>query len=196
MRQHHLFFGHLSNALFDRGARHEPIDHHFVLLTDAVRPTKRLDVVVRIPVRVVYDDCVRSGQIDAEAAGARRQQKTKLWRARRIKSVDGLLTVAAGDRAVQPLVLVAHVLQKVFEYVEHLGHLGKYEDAVAARLQLEQHFFQQLQFAARLHQRTALVQKAVGERRLVLGRLQQVRMVAALFQLHHYVQQRLIAALS
>lgn len=37
-----------------------------------------LDVIVRIPVRVVDDDGVGSSQIDSQPSGSRRQQEGKL----------------------------------------------------------------------------------------------------------------------
>lgn len=50
-----------------------------------------------------------------------------------IKPVYGLLAQAAGDAAVDPLVLVAFILQEIFQQVQHLCHLqGKVALAQAA----------------------------------------------------------------
>lgn len=42
---------------------------------------------------------------------------------RTVKPVDGLLAQAAGDAAVNPLVLVAFILQEILQQVQHLRHL-------------------------------------------------------------------------
>lgn len=68
MREHHLALGHLRDALLHAVARHEAVDHDLVGLADAVGAREGLDVVVGVPVRVVDDDGVGGGEVDAEAA--------------------------------------------------------------------------------------------------------------------------------
>ena len=65
----------LDDLLLDRVGRHEAEDLHFLRLPDAVRAVLRLQVGLRVPVRVVDDDDVGGLQVDAEAAGARREQE-------------------------------------------------------------------------------------------------------------------------
>ena len=83
-----------------------------------------------------------------------------------VEAVDGLLPHAPGHPPVDPLVLVALVLQEVLEQVQHLGHLGEDQHAVAALLQLLHHLVEQQQLPRGLGQRPALIH-AVGQ----LGRL-------------------------
>lgn len=45
-----------------------------------------------------------------------------------VEAIDGFLSHPSGDAAVDPLVLVALVLQEVLEQVQHLGHLQQNED--------------------------------------------------------------------
>lgn len=40
-----------------------------------------------------------------------------------IEPVDGLLAQAAGDAPIDPLVLVAFVLQEILQQIQHLCHL-------------------------------------------------------------------------
>jgi len=72
---HGTSVSHLRNSLFDRVLCDEAVDHDFVRLTDPVRATERLDVVVGVPVAVVDEDGVGSGQVDPEAASPGREQK-------------------------------------------------------------------------------------------------------------------------
>lgn len=48
--------------------RDEAVDHDLVCLPDPVGPGEGLDVVVRVPVGVVDDDGVRSGQVDTQTS--------------------------------------------------------------------------------------------------------------------------------
>jgi len=83
-----------------------------------------------------------------------------------VEAVDGLLPHATSHAPVDPLVLVALVLQEVLQQVQHLGHLGEDQHAVAAILQLPHHLVQQQQLAGGLGEGAALVH-TVGQ----LGRI-------------------------
>lgn len=107
MGEHHLLFGDLGDTLLDGRARHEPIDHHLVLLADTMCARERLDVVVRVPVRVVDDDRVGRGQVYAKTAGARRQQETELLGTRCVKPIDGILPLRACYCAVDSFVFIS-----------------------------------------------------------------------------------------
>ena len=69
-----------------------------------------------------------------------------------IESVDALLPLGTSNAAIDPLVLEAQVLQEVFEDVQHLGHLGENENAMAAFPKLMQHLLQHNQLATRSNQ--------------------------------------------
>ena len=59
---------------------------------------------MRIEVRIVDYNRVGGRQIDAEAAGARRQQENELRRTGRIEAIDRLLSELTGDAAVNALI--------------------------------------------------------------------------------------------
>jgi len=65
----------LHGARLDAPAGDEAEDEHLVRLAEPVRARQRLDVVVRVPVRVVEHDGVGGGEVDAQAARARREQE-------------------------------------------------------------------------------------------------------------------------
>ena len=49
-------------------SRQQPIDRDFSRLPDPMTSRHRLHIILRVPVRVVDDDCVGRDQIDADAA--------------------------------------------------------------------------------------------------------------------------------
>jgi len=75
----------------------------------------RLHVVLRVPVRVEHDDRVGGGQVDADAARARREHEEKGPRHRVREAVDRLLPLLAADGAVEPLVPPAARLDEVLD---------------------------------------------------------------------------------
>ena len=68
-------FPNLGHSFFHGVLGDEAVNQNFVLLPEPVGPAERLYVVVRVPVRVVYEDGVRRGQVDAQAARPRRKQE-------------------------------------------------------------------------------------------------------------------------
>ena len=71
------------------------------------------------------DDRVRGLEVDAEAAGARREQERKVGRAGRVEVRDALLARLGRDGAVEPLVLVPAQGHVVAHDVEHAHHLAE-----------------------------------------------------------------------
>lgn len=62
-----------------------------------------LQVVLWIPVRVIDDDGVGSGQVDSESAGASAEQEDKTIRVWFGESVDRFLSQISSDPSVNPL---------------------------------------------------------------------------------------------
>lgn len=62
-----------------------------------------LEIILRIPVAVEYDDGVGGGEVDPQAASPRGQQKAKVLRARGVEVINRVLAQVPLDPAVQPL---------------------------------------------------------------------------------------------
>jgi hypothetical protein len=105
--QHHLALGPLQNVLLHAAARHKAVDVDQRLLADAVGARHRLQVVLRVPVRVEDDDGVGCGQVDAQPARPRGQQEGKVAGVWRVEVLHGLVAQLGGRGAVEALVLVA-----------------------------------------------------------------------------------------
>ena len=76
-----------------RPAGQESVDVDRVLLPDPVRARHRLEVVLRVPVRVEDDDGVGRREVDAEAAGAGGEQEDEVARIRGVEVVHRLFLV-------------------------------------------------------------------------------------------------------
>ncbi len=62
-----------------------------------------LEIILRIPVAVEYDDGVGGGEVDPQAARPRGQQKAKVLRAWGVEVINRVLAQVPLDPAVQPL---------------------------------------------------------------------------------------------
>lgn len=51
-----------------------------------------LEIILGIPVRVIDDDCIGSGQVDTQTPGTCTQQEDKAVRLRLGESINGLLS--------------------------------------------------------------------------------------------------------
>jgi len=109
-----------------------------------VRAVRRLQVGLRVPVRVVEDDGVGRGERQAEPARARRQKEDERavlvggTRAGVDAALEGAhrLPALLGPRgAVEPLVSPAAQREVILEHVEHARRLTEEQHLVAARAQ-------------------------------------------------------------
>ena len=75
MLEAQLLVGRGQHVHLVRVARDQLIDLHRLRLSDAVAARHGLDVILRVPVGVVYDDSVGRRQVDADAARPRREQE-------------------------------------------------------------------------------------------------------------------------
>ena len=103
MIEDHLLLGALDNVFLHAGLGHETVDTHLFRLTNAVRASHRLQVVLRVPVTVEDDYGVCRREVDSEATGARRQEKAEVRRVFCIEMIERLLANVATDSTVQPL---------------------------------------------------------------------------------------------
>mmetsp|Transcript_8503 Transcript_8503/g.28955 ORF Transcript_8503/g.28955 Transcript_8503/m.28955 type:complete len:795 (+) Transcript_8503:410-2794(+) len=174
----------LNDLLLDGALGDEAVAHDAALLADAVCAVLRLKVHLGVPVRVVEDHRVRRGQVDAEPPGAGGEEEDELGGARRVEGLHGLVTRVAARAPVDAAVLVLAPKAVVLEDVQHAGHLGEDEHAVAA-LGAEPHHdaVEEHHLARGLHD--GLVDAILT--RGVLGPVEEEGVVAHLAQLHEHV---------
>ncbi|KAI3476655.1 hypothetical protein L1887_61750 [Cichorium endivia] len=174
----------LEDLLLHRIRRHESEDQHGLGLADAVNSVLRLQIHLRVPVRVVEDDRVGSDQVDAETTGARAEQE-QVARILALVLVERLhlrpplfLRRSAVDAAgAQLLELVGPLLDDV----EHGGKLAKDEHLVPT---LEERIEQSVEHEHLARRIDEVLVDHVGARRLVHGPVEQKGMVANLACLH------------
>ena len=97
---------------------------HCLGLSDAMAAILGLLVHGWVPVRIVEDNAVSSGEIDADAAAPGRRNEAEYLLVV-VESINQLLPVVSAHRSVQPDINVAVQVQKLFKNVKHFGHLSK-----------------------------------------------------------------------
>mmetsp|Transcript_22778 Transcript_22778/g.67502 ORF Transcript_22778/g.67502 Transcript_22778/m.67502 type:complete len:715 (+) Transcript_22778:982-3126(+) len=178
----------LDNLLLDRVLGDETEDLDLLLLPDPVRAVHRLQVGLRVPVAVVDDDRVGRLQVDAEPARARGEEEEEAVRVGLVEGVNHLLPLRPTRRPVDAAIVKAILVPVgavVLEDVEHARHLREDEDAGALRLEPHEQLVEQRHLAGVGHEVVAK-----RRQRLVLDALEEVRVVAALAQLHEQVVER------
>lgn len=147
-----------------------------------------LEIDLRVPVRVEEDDGVGRLQVEAEAAGARREHEDEVGRVGGIEALEELAAVLGLGAAVEAEVLEAAVDKVVLHDGHQLRHLGEDEHAVASGAELRQDAVEEGELAR-------------GADEVLLGEggaglvLEEVRVVADLAQLHQRVHETLHAGL-
>eukprot|EP00968_Pinguiococcus_pyrenoidosus_P021742 scaffold2908_cov257-Pinguiococcus_pyrenoidosus.AAC.3 len=178
----------LDDLLLHGVLRDEPIDVHWLRLSDAVASVLGLQVCLRVPVGVVQDARVSRLEVDTQPTGARAEEKDELLTPRRVVLLDlGLAEFVAGvavDAAVG--VVLCHAV--VLHDIHHPRHLRENQDAVVPLLHLGEKLVQQDHLPAVLPQVVAQRVQAA-----VFDALKEVGVVAALSQLHNDVQDRAAA---
>mmetsp|Transcript_8914 Transcript_8914/g.21077 ORF Transcript_8914/g.21077 Transcript_8914/m.21077 type:complete len:452 (+) Transcript_8914:1433-2788(+) len=157
-----------------------------------MRAIHSLDVHLGVPIGVEEHDPVGLLQVQPEPARARREQEDELVRVRPHEVVDHLLANVAGNPAVDAAVPVVAVPTVVLQDVQHARHLAEDQDPAALCLGLVQQLVEHAKLRAVLDQMLPLDEGRPG-----LLALEEVRVVAALAELHHNVEQpRALAALA
>ena len=76
------------------------MNEHLLLLSNAVSSGLSLEVVLRVPVRVEDDNCVRCGQVHSQSPRSRREEKAKVLRTLGIKVINGIFTRISTDGTI------------------------------------------------------------------------------------------------
>jgi len=185
--KNHLVLRLLDDVLVHAGAGDQPEDLHLLLLTDPVSSRYRLQVVLRVEVRVVDDHPVGSLKIDSQTSCFCGEKETEVGAPRLVELSDRLTTLLRRDASVQPLVSQPLQLAILLDHVEHDHHLAEDEHPVPGLLEPGEQLVEQDQLAGTVDQ---LLQPVLCR---LLGRkvnlLHQLAVVASLPELHQNVEQ-------
>mmetsp|Transcript_34075 Transcript_34075/g.73803 ORF Transcript_34075/g.73803 Transcript_34075/m.73803 type:complete len:464 (-) Transcript_34075:575-1966(-) len=179
-----LLVGLLDDLLLDGVLRAEAVDVDLLLLTDTMGPVHSLEIHLRVPVRVVQDHDIGRVKVDSETSGSRGQQEGELLRVWRVVSVDAFLPVLSRGVSVDPAVLVPPEEHVVLQDIEQTGHLREDQHAGSLLLEPRQKLIEENHLTGVLDE--VHVRR---ERWPRLGSLEQVRVVAALPELHDDVEE-------
>lgn len=108
-------------------ACNQTIHLNLAFLTDSVSPGSGLDVVLWVPVRVVNDYHIGTGEIDTNTSCFSWQKEHISLFVRVIVSVDWSLSLFGLDLTIDSFVLVLLELQKLLNELKHMGKLGENE---------------------------------------------------------------------
>lgn len=105
----HLFLGPLKNILLHSILTHKAIHVDMGFLTDSMRASHSLQIILRIPIALCYglietaqhcwpvahikdNNSVSSFEVDTKSTGSGRQEESKIGRSRSVKVGNRLLT--------------------------------------------------------------------------------------------------------
>lgn len=83
-----------------------PVYFDHLLLADTVTSSLSLEVVLRVPVAVIDDNCVGCCQIDPQAASFRAEQEHESIRVRFAKPVNSCLTQVSSNTTIKSFVWI------------------------------------------------------------------------------------------
>ncbi|KAH9409282.1 hypothetical protein TYRP_010285 [Tyrophagus putrescentiae] len=188
-----LVLGRRQNALLHRVHSDQPQHPHLILLPNSMRPILRLQILVRIPVRIKDDDRIGRLQIQPQTSGSSGQQKDKVVRLLGVEHSQQGASIFSFCGSIQSHVLVPPVAKVVLNDGHRVGHLTEEQHPVPGRLKLRQNPIQQLKLARRPVQVRPRHGLLLGMDMLairLLNGLKHERVVADLLQLHQTVHQR------
>ena len=137
-----------------------------------------LEVNLRVPVRVIQDDMVRSHQVQAETSCTRGKHENCQVRAWLGELTDVLFSLLQLGGAVKPAELVLSHRAVVFEDVEEASEVREQQDLLPLLLDFLEESVEELEFPAVLNQMLTELVCTVG-----LNTIEHVWMVACLTKL-------------
>ena len=143
-----------------------------------------MNVHLGIPVGVVKDHLVGFPKIETKTSGTGGKEKNEFFAALGHEGLDGFITNFATDLAVNARILVTTIEAVIFNNVKHACHLAKHEATAALGLKFDEQFVEQNHLAGVVNQMLAF---NVG--RAWFLAVEQVGMVAALAELHDYIEE-------
>ena len=213
-----------QNSLFDRPDRHQTQNAHFVRLPDTMGAILGLQILVRIPIGIENDDSVGRLEIEAQTAGASRQQEKEIIRRLVVETLQQVATIVRFGRSVQSEILKMKYknckkqiekkktkktsrncyletlpVEIVFHDGHELRHLAKEEDAMVEMFQFGQDAIEQFEFARRPVEVGSGDEAARDAHVLAIGLfdvLEHEGVIAELPQLHDRVHQGLGSSLA
>lgn len=119
----------MIDLLLDSSSSHQTVDGNLLLLTEAPCSFSGLDICGWIPIWVENDDPIGSSQVQPKASDFGGQEKHFI-KLVLVKLVHKWLTFCNVDVSIQSQVFISLLANKLFENVEHLSGLSKYQGSV------------------------------------------------------------------
>ena len=169
----------LKDFLLNRRLSDEPVNIHLLLLAYSVSTVHGLEVNLRVPVRVIQDDMVRSHQVQAETSctcGEHENGQVRAWLG---ELTDVLFSLLQLGGAVKPAELVLSHRAVILEDVEEASEVREQQDLLPLLLDFLEKPVQELEFPTIFNQVLTELVCTVW-----LNTIEHVRMVACLTKLY------------
>src|SRR5688572_17474163 len=105
-------------------------------------PCLSLQIILRIPVRIINDHCVCSSEIESKTSRTSTQQKHKAFiracLARTGEAINRCLTIDTRDSSIKTLSWVSSEIEVIFKDVQNANHLREDQDFVSFSSQLRE----------------------------------------------------------
>mmetsp|Transcript_1799 Transcript_1799/g.3413 ORF Transcript_1799/g.3413 Transcript_1799/m.3413 type:complete len:275 (-) Transcript_1799:852-1676(-) len=185
----HLHTGHVKHLHLICFACEETVNLHILCLTNSMASCLRLEIILRIPIRVKYDTSVSSGKVNTHTARTRGQQHDErllspILGILGLESINRRLTLHPGNGTVDPFDLKGAEVEIILDDVQHDFELAEEQNAMTIRLQPRKQLVQQYKLPRSFHQLLNRILIRILCPHLRLHPRQQERMIATLPQLH------------
>src|SRR5271156_329658 len=152
-----------------------------------------LKILMRIPIRVIYDDGVGSLQVKTQSTCTGGEQETEVFRVQSIELLEEVRPVVRLGGPVKPKIPVPSQAKEIFHDVHDLSHLEKHQDSMTASFELWQDSIEKFEFACGTPYH---VVGTLARIHLVLHRLEDEGMVTEFPKLHQHVAETPHASLA
>lgn len=173
-----------NNFFFHRFFCDEPIDNDFPFLADTMRPVNGLQVHLRVPIRIEYDNDVGLMEVDANTARPRRQNEDLFLAIWILKIINTEVTLVCRRLPVNSTIPIATNSKHVIKNIHELRHLTEDEYLAILADQLRDQVVEDFEFHRGVDNVVSIKERWPG-----LHILKQVRMITYLLKLHQNIQQ-------
>jgi hypothetical protein len=118
----------------------ESVDLHFTLLSDSVGSGCGLHIVLGVPVRVIDDDNIGRGEVDADSSCLGGEEEDISLLGWVVVSVDGSLSLLGLDLTINSFVAVVLALEELLNQLQHVSELREDQYLLALVFALLQQF--------------------------------------------------------
>ena len=175
------------NIFFNCLHTNKPQHYNLSFLTDTMSPVLSLQIHLRIPIRVKYDNSVSTLQVKSQSSCTCAQKEDIKLRVFFIKTISHLTSIFGSSIKTQ--MFDSTILEINLHNVHEVGHLGEDQDSVVVNFEFGENSIKELKLSGR-------PENPVCEANLIVVFQEHIRMVTTLSLLHHQIIQSCVVYLA